>query len=352
MGTYTFNDGASIVITAQKRTCSTNADAVQLAGVIPPQPQNVAIEGDTLLLDNSVADYDLRVSYSDNSNMFVEPLWSVDCPSVAEISASGLLTVYDIAQDETCVLSALYEENGLTFNEELGISIHDQDLLVPNYLKISGPSTVVGNTTAAYSAEVYYTSGMSMEAQPLWSIDCQQLAVISPDGDLTVFDVQQDESCTITAIYEENGFTAVIDELNVTLQKATVEPVEVIIDNGDSETSSIGKWRTASESDYYGTPSEYSQNSDGEYRYATSLIGMQDISLWWTQSSKRCGNVPVEIYDGDTLIDTVIVNQQVNGGQWNILDTYLFNEGASVVIVAQKQRCSTNADAVKFNEMN
>ena len=67
----------------------------------------------------------------------------------------------------------------------------------------------------------------------------------------------------------------------------------------------------------------------------------------------RCGGlngvtdvhtVPVDIYDGSTLIDTVYVNQTANGGKWNSLGTYTFSGTARVVINSQGG-CTTSADA-------
>jgi PKD repeat protein len=61
----------------------------------------------------------------------------------------------------------------------------------------------------------------------------------------------------------------------------------------------------------------------------------------------RCAEVTVEIYDGESLLDTVIVNQQTNAGDWNVLGTYLFSGTARLVITSQGT-CTTSADAARF----
>ena len=61
--------------------------------------------------------------------------------------------------------------------------------------------------------------------------------------------------------------------------------------------------------------------------------------------------MPVEIYDGNTYIDTVTVNQQKDGGQWNQLGTYSFGGNAKVTIISNGG-CITSADAVNFFEPN
>ena len=66
--------------------------------------------------------------------------------------------------------------------------------------------------------------------------------------------------------------------------------------------------------------------SGGTYEYCASGVnGNKKVSLWWTDLDNRCTSVPVDIYDGNTLIDTVYVNHQANGGKWNSLGTYTFS---------------------------
>ena len=69
--------------------------------------------------------------------------------------------------------------------------------------------------------------------------------------------------------------------------------------------------------------------------------------MWWTEWSSRLTDVPVEIYDGAILIDFIKVNQQLNGGKWNLLGTYGFSGKARVVIVSEGGG-STSADAVRI----
>ncbi len=73
-----------------------------------------------------------------------------------------------------------------------------------------------------------------------------------------------------------------------------------------------------------------------------------EVALWWSSYSTRSTSVPVKIYDGSTLLDTVTVNQKVNGGKWNTLGSYAFKNVPKVVIVAKANSGSTCADAVRF----
>jgi hypothetical protein len=51
------------------------------------------------------------------------------------------------------------------------------------------------------------------------------------------------------------------------------------------------------------------------------------------------------------MLDTVLVDQSQNSGQWNVLGTYDFSESAMVVVISGSDNCSTCADAASFSTM-
>ena len=126
---------------------------------------------------------------------------------------------------------------------------------------------------------------------------------------------------------------------------------EVIIDNDDPGTSYSGaEWGYSSGANPYDGSSRAESVAGATYTFQGSVTGYQEVSLWWTYWSSRCSSVPVDIYDGTTLLATVQVNQQQQSlaGQWNVLGSYTFSGTARVVLRAQGG-CSTCADAVKFS---
>jgi hypothetical protein len=123
---------------------------------------------------------------------------------------------------------------------------------------------------------------------------------------------------------------------------------EVIVDNGEAGTSSTGTWRSSGGANPYGSESLYSKNRGATYTFEAAIGGVYEVSLWWTERPSRSTSVPVEIYDGDTLLDTVLVNQKTQGGQWNVLGTYTFSGTAGVTVVSEGSSYSTCADAVRF----
>jgi len=146
--------------------------------------------------------------------------------------------------------------------------------------------------------------------------------------------------------------TSVPDGSAVDLVVSTGEQsgAELIIDNDGPGTSySGGLWGYSSGANPYGGSSRAESSAGATYTFQGSVTGYQEISLWWTYWSSRCSDVPVAIYDGTTLLDTVQVNQRLLSlaGKWNVLGTYLFSGTARVVIRAQGG-CSSCADAVKF----
>ena len=124
-------------------------------------------------------------------------------------------------------------------------------------------------------------------------------------------------------------------------------PGEIIVDNGGTGTSSTGTWIPSSGANYYGTQSVYSDQAGATYSFEAAVNGDYEFSMRWTYFNNRCPNVPVRIYNGSTLIDTVWVDQLQNPATWLSLGTYSFTGTARVVLLSQ-DTCTTNADAVRF----
>ena len=127
-----------------------------------------------------------------------------------------------------------------------------------------------------------------------------------------------------------------------------ISQADTIIDNGDNGTSCVGSWSVSGASGFYGDDSLYSKTANTSYTYDANVTGLQQVSLWWTEWTSRGTEIPVQIYDGDTLLDTVMVDQSSHGEQWNVLGTYNFTETAKVVLISNGPH-STCADAVKFD---
>ncbi len=122
---------------------------------------------------------------------------------------------------------------------------------------------------------------------------------------------------------------------------------ELVIDDGQTGTTPVGRWVTSAGANPYGVRSLYIYSTTGSYTYEAVRYGLQEVYLWWTEHSTRSTNVPIQIYDGEKL-STVYVNQILNGGQWNFLGSYYFSGVARVKVLATSSTLTTCADAVRF----
>jgi hypothetical protein len=122
----------------------------------------------------------------------------------------------------------------------------------------------------------------------------------------------------------------------------------IIIDDDDTGSSSNGAWGVSGGADPYGMRSLYSKEAGATYNYEALLTGSYDVALWWTYYKTRCTEVTVDIYDGNVLLDTVLIDQTQNSGQFNVLGTYDFSGSATVTVVSETDNCSTCADAASF----
>lgn len=128
-------------------------------------------------------------------------------------------------------------------------------------------------------------------------------------------------------------------------------PAAVTVDNGDPGASSVGGWYPSSRTGSWGPDSMSSIGAGSAFTFAAGLVPgtAYAVYAWWTSGPLRYTTVPYDIRSGNTVLDTVVVNQTLNGSQWNLLGVYTFAEMASVTITADPNSAnSVNADAVRF----
>ncbi|MGI9304385.1 MAG: hypothetical protein ACR2RB_17020, partial [Gammaproteobacteria bacterium] len=120
-----------------------------------------------------------------------------------------------------------------------------------------------------------------------------------------------------------------------------------IVDNGDPGTSSTGNWRVSGGLNPFGTDSLYANRAGDTYSYTFSVQpGEYAVSAWWTEYSNRVTNAAIDIAHANGA-DTVTVNHQQNGGQWNALGVFTFASQA-VVTVRAVAGGTTSADAIRL----
>ncbi|MEN6337908.1 MAG: multicopper oxidase domain-containing protein [Phycisphaerales bacterium] len=124
--------------------------------------------------------------------------------------------------------------------------------------------------------------------------------------------------------------------------------VEVIVDNLDPGASSVGTWTASNNPGVWATNSVYSNTAGSTFSFTAGLSpdATYAVFAWWNAASNRSQAVPYQIRSGTTLLDTVTVNQRLNGSQWYLLGVYKFADLARVTVV--QSGGITIADAVRF----
>ncbi len=114
---------------------------------------------------------------------------------------------------------------------------------------------------------------------------------------------------------------------------------EIVIDDGDSGTSSAVAWKPSSAEDPFGGGSVW-RHSGAEYTWHSPLpeTGAYDVYMWWTARENRATDAPVEILTSGGP-ETVRVDQRANGGQWNLLGRFPFagDGGGTVTLKAERE---------------
>ena len=75
--------------------------------------------------------------------------------------------------------------------------------------------------------------------------------------------------------------------------------------------------------------------------------GMYAVSAWWTIHNNRSTNVVYRIR-ASGVTTTVIVNQQVMGGMFNPLGTFMFNGLGDEWVEVSSENGQASADAVRW----
>jgi hypothetical protein len=189
-------------------------------------------------------------------------------------------------------------------------------------------------------------------------------SALSSDTDQTTTP-EQKQACILSST--DHNFSGLItgsgshrnDSVLTPLMNLREEPAKIqlqetpgiICDNGDLCSSSSGAWEMISEHDSYESSSLISEKKS-TFTWSPDIpeAGSYAVYMWWSSGFANCSSCPVTISCNGELIDTVYVNQQQDGGQWNFLGTYSLESGngCRVTIIAEGLDIPTCADALKL----
>jgi len=126
--------------------------------------------------------------------------------------------------------------------------------------------------------------------------------------------------------------------------------IEIIVD--DPDASFIGNWYPSTlVPGFYGDGYHYSEMGSGSdvftWGFDLPYSGIWEVSAMWSNRSTRATDSPYTINYADGS-DTVRVNQEINGDQWNSLGTYTFNKGENTIFVTDEADQAVIADAIRL----
>lgn len=159
----------------------------------------------------------------------------------------------------------------------------------------------------------------------------------------------------LTAVIVSDGQLETQITFNWTIESASVGVIDdIIIDNGDSNTTATGVWNVSGNSPPYGSNSLYA-NQTGTYQWTPNIPqpGEYAVYAWWTAHYNRSANAPYTVThsEGD---ETIVVDQSTSGnggGEWVLLGQFHFDQGTAGSVrldASYDNGRSFSADAVKF----
>ncbi len=144
-------------------------------------------------------------------------------------------------------------------------------------------------------------------------------------------------------------------QVTINVVSNILSPFIIIIDNTDSGFSKVGSWTTYSctSSNCFGRNYLVTGAGDGSKKavwiFQIDVPGEYEVSALWASKSTRAPNAPYTISNNNTTLGTVLVDQRVNGGQFNLLGTYMLEAGTLEVVLTNKASGQVVADAVQIS---
>jgi len=132
---------------------------------------------------------------------------------------------------------------------------------------------------------------------------------------------------------------------------------EIIIDNIDPGCSLYGYWNTGNTAigrygdDYRWASTSPSGTLHAEWTGQVTETGPYRVFVWWSQGGNRSPEARYSVWHDGNEYPTV-VNQQINGGQWNLLGTHDLDAGDTISVQLSNDAPSgyvVIADAVKLD---
>lgn len=138
-----------------------------------------------------------------------------------------------------------------------------------------------------------------------------------------------------------------------------------IVDNVDEQFSKVGNWSVSNKAaGYFGPDYAYALSGDGSsvatFTFQIHHTGNYEIAAQWPAHYSRASNAPYRLFNNGSLLDTIRVDQRLNGGKFNLLTgldaagpgIYMLNAGVLQVSIGNNADGKVAADAVRVVSMD
>jgi hypothetical protein len=200
-------------------------------------PRSAVILGSAAINENTVTQYQFRVSFSNGTtNVVTVSNWALSNPAMGTINKNTgqLVAATDVQQDTKGKVSASYSAFGQTVTAELEVTIKD----ITNYpvsARVVGNAQMNENTTQTLTFEVTYLDGTKVnEPVTNWTSTNSGAATIGAANGLVTaaVNLQANGTTTVAASWSKYGRTVTADML-LTVRDITNYPVSAVI-NGQA----------------------------------------------------------------------------------------------------------------------
>jgi uncharacterized lipoprotein YddW (UPF0748 family) len=214
-------------------------------------------------------------------------------------------------------------------------------------------SREVGAATAENEANYLFDQGLSLAPGESAELDSINAALVhlttNSQTEGTIY------TLTVTGVEDLQGQTLTSLNASRKFVGQAHSGFEIIVDNSDPGFSMVGTWATGAYGNPYGSDYRWSSAGSGNAAIWTPTLpnaGTYDVYAYWVQGTNRASDAPYIINHAGGA-DTVRVNQQQNGEQWNKLGSYTFEAGADgdVTLTNEASDGVVIADAVKLVEV-
>jgi uncharacterized lipoprotein YddW (UPF0748 family) len=135
---------------------------------------------------------------------------------------------------------------------------------------------------------------------------------------------------------------------------ATEGPINVVADDGGVGFSRFGPWSAGGpggfENDYLFSSDQPQETAWALWKPYLPRTGLYEVGVWWLAGQNRVSEARFTV-GHSAGNDTFVVNQKTNGGRWNALGRFRFEEGIGGFVRLTNQATGGDvvvADAVRF----